>query len=450
MKYIFIFINALAIAIYHFVFGDPVTTTAKIPEGITPGSNFVIEVTIAKPSVTGFAKLQLELPPGFTAAEVDNKGGSFTTSGTVVKIIWTSVPTDAELIIKINVAVPASASGDKQIKGKFSYIADNIKQEAPFEPVTINLGGSDGVASTQTTTESNNNVSNNTNQATNADTAQSFSKPNEPDAAISVSRKISALNSADNFQVDVTIKKGNIKGFSKLSEKIPEGFKAESVNIAGASFAFEGGEAKFIWTSIPADEVIKIVYNLIPDGSTNIQKPTYIDGSKFSYIENGETKKIALDKQEITAGESSEGVVTNTPPDNTTTNTPPNNTTTNTPPNNNNTNIPPDNTTATTTTATTPKNGNVHYSVQIGAFQKSVNANALKRRYSIQEAVKTEMHEGYTKCILGKYDEYKTARDNRETVKSKGVTDAFVTAYNSGKRITVQEALMVSNQKWYR
>src|ERR1017187_848740 len=226
MKYILIFIQALAIAIYHFFFGDPVSATAKVPDNITPGSSFVIEVTIAKPSVTGFAKLQLEIPPSFVATEVESKNGSFSASGTFVKIIWTSVPTDAELVIKINIAIPASAAGDKQIKGKFSYIAENVKQEALIEPITIKLGGTEAaseVATSNTTNE--NDIANqparepdaNTQTNTNnSDGTQSFSKPNEPNATVSVSRKITALSSPDEYQVDLTLTKGNVKGFAKL------------------------------------------------------------------------------------------------------------------------------------------------------------------------------------------------------------------------------------------
>jgi len=477
MKYIIIFINALAIAVYHFFFGDPVSITATIPDSIQPGSSFTVSVNVAKPQVTGFAKLQLEIPPGYVATEIDSKGGSFTASGTVVKVIWTSVPANDQLTVLVNVAVPASATSGNQLKGKFSYISNNAKQEAAFDPMNINIAGGSGNAvatttstdasttsadplnqpaqepdattSTQTTTEPA------TTTAGNTDTQQSFSKANEPDASVSVSRKIAgASGTSDTYQVDVLIKKGNIKGFAKLSEKIPAGYKADQVSLNGASFAFENGEAKFIWTSIPAAEEITVSYNLSPDGSGNIQKPAYIDGSKFSYIESDQTKKILLDKQEITDGQSATAVAGNNPPTNT--NTQPDNTTTttNTPPSDNTTTTtqttPPDNTNVATTTASAPKTGNIQYSVQIGAFQKSVNANSLKRKYGISEAVRTEMHEGYTKCIFGKYDEYKKAHDNREMAKGKGVSDAFVTAYNSGKRVTVQEALMVSNQKWYK
>jgi hypothetical protein len=57
---------------------------------------------------------------------------------------------------------------------------------------------------------------------------------------------------------------------------------------------------------------------------------------------------------------------------------------------------------------------------------------------------------GYTKFMVGKHGEYKEARNHRETVKAKGVNGAFVAAYNGPARITVQEALMISNQKWLR
>ena len=57
---------------------------------------------------------------------------------------------------------------------------------------------------------------------------------------------------------------------------------------------------------------------------------------------------------------------------------------------------------------------------------------------------------GFRKYVVGSHDEYKAARDARETFKPKGVVAPFVTAYNRGRRITVQEALMVSSQKWYR
>jgi cell division septation protein DedD len=102
------------------------------------------------------------------------------------------------------------------------------------------------------------------------------------------------------------------------------------------------------------------------------------------------------------------------------------------------------------TTIPSPQTGSVSYKVQIAALQNAVNANILATRYGINEKINTEMADGFTKYTVGDHTEYKSARDSREVVKNKGVTGPFVTAYNSGKRITVQEALMISSQKWYR
>lgn len=440
MKYIIVFIHALAIAIYQLFFGDPVTVAAKVPDNITAGKDFVVEVTINKAQVAGFAKLQIEIPAAFTATEGDSKGGSFSASGNIVKIIWTSVPADPQVTIKINVSVPASATGDKQLQGKFSYIENNVKQQAEFGPITIKLGG-ETVAATEPA-------------STNTESAQAFSKPNEPDATVTASRKINMLNTPDSYEVTVLLKKGNVKGFAKLTEKIPAGYKAESATMAGATFEFTEGEAKFIWTSIPAEESLIVSYKLVPDG--NIQKPAYLEGSEFSYIENDQTKKITLDRQEIMDANAivatevakepaaAPADVTNTTTQASTEKAAEPAVTSST-----QTEKAAEPTT-TTTQASAPKNGNIHYAVQIGAFRNGINASSLKSKYGINETVKTEMNDGFTKCIFGKYNEYKVARDNRETAKNKGAEGAFVTAYNSGTRITVQEALMVSNQKWYK
>ena len=57
------------------------------------------------------------------------------------------------------------------------------------------------------------------------------------------------------------------------------------------------------------------------------------------------------------------------------------------------------------------------------------------------------------KYTIGAFNIYKEARDRRNEIwaEENKIDDAFVTAYNSGERITVQEALMISKQKaWMR
>ena len=60
-----------------------------------------------------------------------------------------------------------------------------------------------------------------------------------------------------------------------------------------------------------------------------------------------------------------------------------------------------------------------------------------------------DMHEGWHKFTVGQFNRYKEARNHRENVRSNNkIVGPFVTAYNQGTRITVQEALMITKQQW--
>ena len=97
-----------------------------------------------------------------------------------------------------------------------------------------------------------------------------------------------------------------------------------------------------------------------------------------------------------------------------------------------------------------PQNG-IIYRVQILAGKNLVNGAYFKANHNYEENFVTENHKGLVKYTTGSYDVYKSARDKREDLSGKyTLPGPFVTAYNNGQRITVQEALMISNQKWYK
>jgi cell division septation protein DedD len=258
------------------------------------------------------------------------------------------------------------------------------------------------------------------------------------------------------------VNKGNVTGFAKLLEVLPAGFTATAGDLQGASFSFADQKAKFVWVSMPSQTEFKISYKVaVATGTTGSQN---IDGV-FSFIENDETKKFVIATSTVTVGTGQTQVIAT----NTTTTTEPIKTTNTTEPTttaattNTTTAVNTNTTTATNTTATTENTkslsatntipasqGNVNYKVQIAALHNAVNANVLATRYNISTKVNTEMADGFTKYTVGSHNDYKEARDAREDVRNKGVAGPFVTAYNSGKRITVQEALMITSQKWFR
>ena len=100
LKYAALLFNTIALLIYQFFFAEGITVTQNIPSSAKPDSEFTVELTINKGSVGGFAKLQQELPEGFTAFQDENTGASFTFTNQSVKFIWMALPSDKEFKIK--------------------------------------------------------------------------------------------------------------------------------------------------------------------------------------------------------------------------------------------------------------------------------------------------------------------------------------------------------------
>ena len=471
LKFAILLFNTLALLMYQFLFSDGITVTQKVPSSGKAGSEFTVEITVNKGTSGGFAKLQEELPAGFTAVEENNNGASFSFNNQVVKFIWMTLPNDKEFKISYKVKVAPTASGDQNIAGKLSYVVDNVKQVAEIAPATISISAGDGAVATEptntqtTTTEPTNTT---TTEPTNTQTTTAMTTTTAEPGNVNCSRKV-PTGVAGEFTAEITISKGNLTGFAKLMEVLPTGFTASAGESGGASFSFADQKVRFIWVSMPPAPEIKISYKVTV--APGIIEDQIIDGV-FSYIESDETKKFVLPTSTVTMSKDGGTVATTT--------TEPTNTQTTTEPTN----------TQTTTTTTEPKtytvaNGNkepkvkepkvkkvkekksssqsysatnlpssnvkLHYSVQVIALQKKRRSTSyIANLYKINEPVRPDDGGGFYKYIVGEHDEYKAARDARETFKPKGVIAPFVTAYNRGRRITVQEALMVSSQKWYR
>ena len=436
IKYAILLFNLIGVMIYSLFFTDGATISVNAPKTASPASEFTVELTVKKGDVNGFAKLQQELPKGFTASELESQGASFTFSGQMVKFLWTELPKEGEFKISYRLSVDVSVSGVQSFGGKFSYLLNNDKTTIEIPATSINITESTDAAAQQTASTDN-------------------ATPDKVAAQNIVCERIMPTDAIDNFVVEVTIKKGSISGFAKLQETIPNGFTATVVESGTSSFTFADQIVKFVWISLPAETDIKVSYKIAVEPKLIAKKD--IEGV-FSYLENDEPKKATVAKSSIMVNNMGAQAAVDVPVKTETTpvaevkqeekkieekkveeKTPvvENKMVENTVNTSATTNIP------------SPQTG-VNYKVQICALHSNAPVSYFKNTYSISEAINIESHEGWTKYTVGGFNEYKQARDHREIMKNKGIMGPFVTAYNIGKRITVQEALMISNQQWYK
>ena len=286
--------------------------------------------------------------------------------------------------------------------------------------------------------------------------------------------------------VEVIVKKGDIRGFGKLQETIPPGFTALEKTSSEAIFTAQDRIAKFVWLNLPASEEIKVVYKLRanerPEGEYSI------DG-EFGYLLNDETQKAVLGTSKFFIGPKALEALANQA--------------SNMEPMANpdadlakrqaeeeakrqadlaqkqaaaskeaqaasaaarkaeadrlakeqataaNQNTKPAEQPKKVTTIPAPENG-VVYKVQICAGHREVGKSYFSSRHRYTGAFSVERHQGWIKYVTGRFGSYAEARDQRVAYNTAGhnFPGPFVTAYNNGDRITVQEALLLSSQKW--
>jgi hypothetical protein len=452
IRVLLILVNVFFFWMARLLSGDP-SAEITAPETFKPGQSFTVNVRIMVNDAKDFMRFAMTLPEGFTANAGATDGGKFLFEEQTVKVIWAQLSKE-EMNISFTIQAPQDAAGEYTFNPKLTHPVDNLPSHIILNPLKIKTenGTSAAVAT----------------QPVKTDTTQ------RPPVQVSVLRTVPNTPVTGEFFVDLSIQKGDLRTFLKLMDTIPAGCSAVMVRGDGSSdFECKDGVVTFRWYSLTERPNLNIRYKVIasPD-----MEGTFPIRGMVSYVENESGKLIPIPVSEVTfkasaalagndnqrqngnddnskpafqsnanaasdAQQQQEGGVKTTAvvtsgnnqkkPEQTT----------------------PEQTTSpekTVTLAATTNTAGVSYSVQIAAMQRNVPVSYYAGTYSISEPISKEQVDGLNKYTTGKYTSYDAARGGREQLRGKGVQGAFVTAYSSGRRITVQEALMISNQKWVK
>jgi hypothetical protein len=411
--------------------GEPKIST-NFPSTLVIDQEAVLEIKISKAQLSGFATFQMDLPDGFVPREIENAEAVCTINEGQLVWTWSELPEEEELIVSVGITPQAAAHGKKRIGASFYYIDNNDKKSVDIQPaemVVLNEGET-GLSADAPADPAQNTAS------------LTESSHSEPAGKVEIQRTVLEGTVLNEKKIELIIKKGITKGFARYSDNLEPGFSAKAVKTDGSSFSIADGKIKFVWVSVPEKEELRVTYILICQSTA---EEILLKG-EYSYLEHNQSKKslspeenIRFEKaQALNQKALAEPKKELVKPDLLAKKDVP---------------AQPENTVQAKLEKQLNKQHNATtFAVQIGAFNNSkVSAQTLKRKFKLKESLRSELQEGYSKFMFGYFSQYKAARAQREqTISTNGIKSAFVVAYNNGKRITVQEALMTLNQKWFK
>ncbi|MAE15508.1 MAG: hypothetical protein CL821_07975 [Crocinitomicaceae bacterium] len=468
-KAILIFINIIGFLIFTILNVNDIEITHVAPSEIGINQETEVSIVINKNDFSGPGRLRLDFNQALNidVKEKFNAGSSFTFKDNEVLFIWYDLPNEKNIEITYIITAEEGATGMKKIKGDFSFINDNERKQLKIPDLIFKI---------------------------NKDLIGE-EKVEEKTSSVETTRIIEKADGG--YIVTISAKIENHKGFARIKEELPTNSTAEAIETSGSVFKNVDGFAKFIWSelsdtneeiivkyklnnfnNIDSTFSIKGVYSsekLISDGFNSgvaIDETTYIPVlnnneilankvEKNNVIEDNKEineevimeKKDAFNDTELIAENerNNEKNINNTPKD---------------------TqelivkkikknvidkivklkdqksNDKADNKNVQNVITHRKINNNVNYKVQILAGHQIINSLYLAKEFNYKGDYEIESHMGWIKYTVGNHSEYKKARDSRNELKNHEFPGPFVSAYNYGERISVQEALILSKQNW--
>ncbi|MGD1848589.1 MAG: hypothetical protein ACFB10_24620 [Salibacteraceae bacterium] len=394
---------------------DPIVVNAGCTRSVTQTSanEYEVSLTVEKEGLSQFAKVEEYLPEGAKASVVENKNAVFSTVDEKAKFVWMKLPDDNIFTVSYKVTVEGEDPDFENMEGKFSYLQE---EETKKQPITT----------TEVTT---------LDEATPSDPVVQQPDPADPaDPANAgamtreeiLAQKKAAEEEAQRKKEEELARLRELdqqQGGNSTEQQVEDPAQAQAAADEAKRKAEE--EAQRL-----ADEEAKRVADAEAEARRQAEEAERIAQEEKAKAEaeaarlaQAEADRRKAEEERKKAAEQAALAQQNNGQNG----------------GNGVTNVPD------------PQTG-VVYRVQISAGKNMVDKAYFEKRHSFSGPFYIENHEGWIKYTTGGFGVYKGARDQREDYKAAGhnFPGPFVTAYDDGTRITVQEALMITNQKWFQ
>jgi hypothetical protein len=376
-----------------------VAVTTKLPAAAPPGGSFIVELNIAKGDVSGFAKLQQQLPPGFSAEVGESANATFSFKDQKVKFLWMALPNDNfKVTYKVN--VDPSLSGNQIIEGTFAYIKDNETEKFVIAKDIITIRENQADAAKQAAMD------------------KILADQKAKEVAADAARKEAAPEEEVVAEVAEPVKAEPVKAEPVKAEPVKaEPVKAEPVKT-------EPVKAEPVKAEPVKEEVAEEVSEEVVDNSAELAAAEAArKAEEARKAKEAKDAEAARKKQEADAAKQQKA----------------------------------DEAAASKAKQAAPASdyndammkskAGLVFRVQIAAGPNKVDPSFFQSKYGITDVIVIEEHEGLYKYVVGEFGSYRPAKTfSNELRDGNSVVGPFVTSYNDGKRIHVKEALDIAGQ----
>ena len=107
------------------LFGQSQEILINIPEKRKAGNEFLLVVNIFENHMKGIARLQIELPNGFSAVAKKSMHADFKFEGQKAQFVWLNYPENKEVEVTLGVTTTPTIEGYFVIKGMGSWLENN-------------------------------------------------------------------------------------------------------------------------------------------------------------------------------------------------------------------------------------------------------------------------------------------------------------------------------------
>ncbi|MDR9488261.1 hypothetical protein [Salibacter sp.] len=485
-KFLLLPLQILLIAGITSVVSKSITITQEAPERIDTMSSCTVSVTVNKGDVEGFAKFQHLFPYGVEIEPIETKGATFTYAQRKMKIIWMALPEEESFTVKYKLTVTDPYVVEVDLGGTFSYLEENKRMTYTVPTEKLNVGPSEEELKKQRNPYAyvyrevedlgdnrykikinvNSQYLNGFGKIQDVVPYKATAEANNKSESVfsQVDEKVKfvwmSMPESDTFSVSYTVdlsetESKSIEGISgelsflhenktqkaEIMSEPPTGDEQEML----ASNETPAKEAEEEVTEEPAQQPEEEKEEKEASAEENIQpqsEPEPEDTVTEKPADEGSDSEEKVEqpepKDQISDEELAEKYLTEDEKTDESS-TPDNSAVADTKKKSEKEKI---------TSVQDPVKG-IEYRVQILAGHKNVKAPYIEKKYNFTNQFFMENHEGWIKYTTGSFGVYKQARDGRENIKSSfNFPGPFVVAYNEGDRITVQEALMITNQNW--